>query len=133
MRIVTRIFNDDARSKMTKAGADAIVSGLRIGALRIASEMLRPHVVSVLDQMLRVPGDVRVQEIPVGPGGAGKTIDELDLQARAGVTVFAMREAPALEHRFNPPPDRVLREGDVLIACADPQQLATARKVAAAG
>ena len=133
MRIVTRIRQENIRSKLTKAGADAIVSSQRIGALRLASELLRPHVVSVLDVMLRQPGDVRVQEIPVGKGASGKTIEELQLPRRAGVIVFAMRQAGNLQHLFNPPSERVLQEGDVLIACADPDQLELARRIAATG
>ena len=133
MRIVTRIRQESIRPKLDKAGADAIVLSQRIGALRLAAEMLRPHVVSVLDVMLRQQGDVRVEEFPVGQGAAGKTIDELRLQYRAGVVVFAMRQAGSLQHLFNPPFDRVLQEGDVLIGCADPDQLVTARQVAATG
>jgi voltage-gated potassium channel len=133
MRIVTRIRQEDIRPKLVKAGADAIVSSQRIGALRLASEMLRPHVVSVLDVMLRQPGDVRVQEILVGQGAAGKTIDELQLQSRTGVIAFAMREAGSLQPLYNPPSDRVLQTGDVLIACADPDQLEIARCVATTG
>lgn len=130
-RIVTRLVNEEARQRLTKAGADAIVPMRRIGALRIASEMLRPHVVSVLDVMLREPGAMRVQEIPVGGKAAGKTLASLKLQERAGITVFAMREAGDLHHRFNPPPDCVLNEGDILIACAEPEQLTMARQIAA--
>jgi voltage-gated potassium channel len=133
MRIVTRIRHEGLRPKLNRAGADAIVSSQRIGALRIASEMLRPHVVSVLDVMLRQPGDVRVQEIPVGKAAEGKTIAELDLPTRAGVVVFAMREANDLSIIFNPPSDRLLRDGDVLIGCADPTQLEVARGVALSG
>jgi voltage-gated potassium channel len=133
MRIVTRMRQEDIRPKLVKAGADATVSSQRIGALRIASEMLRPHVVSVLDVMLRQPGDVRVQEILVGQGAAGKTLDELQLHRRAGVIPFAMREAGSLQHLYNPPSDRVLQDGDVLIACADPDQLEIARRVASIG
>jgi voltage-gated potassium channel len=133
MRIVTRIRQESIRPKLDKAGADAIVLSQRIGALRLASEMMRPHVVSVLDVMLRQQGDVRVEEFPVGQGAAGKTIDELRLQTRAGVIVFAMRQVGSLQHLFNPPSDRVLQEGDVLIGCADPDQLMIARRVTASG
>jgi voltage-gated potassium channel len=133
MRIVTRIRHESIRTKLDKAGADAIVLSQRIGALRLASEMLRPHVVSVLDVMLRQQGDVRVQEIPVGQGAVGKTIGQLQLQHRAGVTVFAMRQAGSLQHLFNPSFDRVLEEGDVLIACADPEQLKIAQSFAMTG
>ena len=133
MRVVTRIRHEHLRPKLERAGADAIVSSQRIGALRIASEMLRPHVVTVLDVMLRQPGDIRVQEIPIGQDAAGKTIHDLDLPKRVGVIPFAMREAGNMTIHFNPPSNRVLNDGDVLIACADPAQLESARHVATSG
>lgn len=133
MRIVSRLIADDANARLRKVGADAVVSTARIGALRIASEMLRPHVVSVLDAMLREPSPIRVQEVRVGPGAAGRTLQDLRMQARAGSIVFAMREAGTRRHVFNPPADRVLTEDDVLILCADPAQLEVARAIAETG
>src|SRR2546430_6938005 len=53
LRIVSRIMGEDSRAKLLKAGADAVVSNKAIGALRLASEMVRPRVVGVLDTMLR--------------------------------------------------------------------------------
>lgn len=130
LRIVSRLATEDARRKLLKAGADAVVSGRQIGALRLASEMLRPNVVSVLDAMLRAATDVRVEEIPVGAAVAGQPLAALQLEQRAGVTVFAMRETGTGQHVFNPASTRILREGDVLIACADADQLGLARRVA---
>lgn len=133
LRIVSRVSGDDARARLLKAGADAVVSNKSIGALRIASEMLRPHVVSVLDAMLREPSDVRVQEIPVGAGAAGRSLARLKFHERAGVIVFALRDAATQRHVFNPPAERSLAIGDVLIACADAAQLETARRIATEG
>lgn len=133
MRIVSRVATEESRPKLLKAGADAVVSNKSIGALRLASEMLRPHVVSFLDSMLREPQSMRVQEIPVGPAAAGRSLAALELQRRAGVIVFALREAETDRHCYNPPPDRKLRAGDVLIACADHEQLARVRQLVAEG
>ncbi|HEY2996760.1 MAG TPA: NAD-binding protein [Methylomirabilota bacterium] len=133
VRIVTRVGSEDSRSKLLRAGADAVVSSKTIGALRLASEMLRPHVVSVLDAMLREPSAVRVEEVPVGAAVAGRALGTLKLQERAGVIVFAMRAGTDRAHLFNPPPDRMLQVGDVLIACADHDQLEAMRKIAAEG
>jgi voltage-gated potassium channel len=133
LRIVSRISGDEARARLLKAGADAVVSNKSIGALRIASEMLRPHVVSVLDAMLREPSEVRVQEIPVGAGAAGQSLASLKFHERAGVIVFALRDATTQRHVFNPPAERPLVLGDVLIACADAAQLGTARRIAMEG
>ena len=133
LRIVARVSSEEARARLLKTGADAVVSSKSIGALRLASEMLRPHVVSVLDAMMREPSDVRVQEIPVGPGAAGQSLASLKFPERAGVIVFAMREAATHRHVFNPAPERPLVAGDVLIACADSTQLVTARRIAMEG
>jgi voltage-gated potassium channel len=133
MRIVTRVFNEESRIKLSRAGADAIVSSQRIGALRLASEMLRPHVVSFLDVMLRETRPIRVAEIPIGPGVVGKTLASLRMQERAGVIPFGLQEGTTKELIYNPLPTRILREGDVLIACADPDELAKARAVATSG
>lgn len=129
LRIVSRLVNDEAKHKLVRAGANGVVPMERIGALRLASEVLRPHVVSVLDVMLREPGLVRVQEIEVGEGAAGQTLKDLNLSDHAGVIIFALREGGTLRHVFNPPPDRVLAKGDVLIGCADPGQLEVARRI----
>ncbi len=133
VRIVTRVGSEDSRTKLLRAGADAVVSSKTIGALRLASEMLRPHVVSVLDAMLREPSAVRVEEVPVGAAVAGRTLGDLKLQERAGVIVFAMRAGADRRHVFNPPADRALQVGDVLIACADHEQLEALRKIASEG
>jgi voltage-gated potassium channel len=133
LRIVSRVAGEESRARFLKAGADAVVSNKAIGALRLASEMLRPHVVSVLDAMLREPSQTRVQEIPVGPGAAGQALAALKLQERAGIIVFALRESTTQRHFFNPPAERPLAAGDVLIACADAAQLEMARRIAQEG
>src|SRR3989441_2545383 len=51
MRIVTRAVAHDAGPKLLKAGAGAVVSMATIGALRLASAMVRPNVVDLLDAM----------------------------------------------------------------------------------
>lgn len=122
LRIVSRLVSDESGPKLLKAGADSVVSVPTIGALRIASAMIRPHVVTVLDAMLREPGGVRVQEIPVGRGGDGATLGSLRVRDRLGITVFALRDAATAQYHFNPSPDRVLRAGDILFACADAEQ-----------
>jgi voltage-gated potassium channel len=133
LRIVSRLIEDQSRPKLVRAGADVVVSIPTIGALRLASEMIRPHVVSILDAMIRETGSVRVQEIPVGAGGAGRSLRDLRLPELVGITVFALREAEGNRHRFNPPADRPLIVGDVLIACADHDQLAAARRIVTEG
>ena len=134
IRIVTRVIAEEARTRMLKAGADSVVSNNLIGGLRMASEMLRPHVVSFLDAMLRHAGNVRVQEIQVPAGPAvGRSLAELRIQERIGVAVFSMRAAANGSYHFNPTPTTRVAEGDVLIACADADQLERFRELMARG
>jgi voltage-gated potassium channel len=133
LRIVSRVMVDESRTKLARAGADAVVSHKAIGALRLASEMLRPNVVSVLDAMLRARTSVRVEEVAVGSGVAGRTLGALRLPERVGVTVFALRDTRTQDHHFNPSADHVLTAGEVLIACMDPAQLEAARRVVTEG
>jgi hypothetical protein len=45
--------------------------------------------------------------------------------------VFALRERETGQYRFNPAPDCPLQSGDVLFACADPDQLSAAVRIVA--
>ena len=133
MRIVTRAVAHDAGPKLLKAGAGAVISMAAIGALRLASAMVRPNVVDLLDAMLREPSATRVQEVTVGPAVAGQTLSELKLQERTGVIVFALREAATQHHVFNPPQERVLQVRDVLMGCANTEQLAALQRIVTEG
>jgi len=53
IRIVARCTDLRFTDKLLRAGANSTVSPNRIGGLRLASEVLRPHVVSFLDLMLK--------------------------------------------------------------------------------
>ncbi|MDA8404414.1 MAG: potassium channel family protein, partial [Desulfobacteraceae bacterium] len=83
IRIVTRMTDPKIEPKFRKAGADSVVSPNFIGALRMASEMIRPAAVDFLDQMLRSgEGNLRIHELTIRPHSplAGKTISESGLK-----------------------------------------------------
>jgi voltage-gated potassium channel len=133
IRIISRLTDEQSRSKFIRAGADVVVSENLIGGLRMASEMLRPHVVSFLDAMLRETGSVvRVEEIqiPAESPWVGQTLAETQIRERVGVVIFGLREATSGRYVFNPNPTARLSAGDVLIGCADRDQLATLRRLA---
>jgi voltage-gated potassium channel len=133
LRIVSRVVAEESRHKLVKAGADAVVSSNLIGGLRMASEMLRPHVVSFLDSMLRETEAtaVRVEEVQVPPTSpwVGRTLEETRIREKVGVVVFGVREAATGKYLLNPAPTFRLGPGDVLIGCADRNQLASLRSL----
>lgn len=130
IRIISRITNNKIEPKLRKAGADGVVSPNFIGALRMASEMIRPTAVNFLDQMLRSSvGNVRIHDLKISDRSriSGKTIMESDLKNRFNLLVLGTKE-PDGQITFNPPPSHLLKQGTTLIVMGDIQNIKKARQ-----
>ncbi len=132
VRIIARCADARMGDKLIRAGASTAVSPNMIGGMRMASELIRPHVVGFLDLMLREKSKtLRVEEISVREGSswAGKTIHETEIHRRFELLALAVRNAAgAME--YNPHGDTVLRSGDVLIVMGNVDQVWKAREAA---
>jgi len=134
IRIVARC-SDEAKfsDRLLKAGADSTVSPNRIGGLRLASEVLRPHVVEFLDLMLKEQSHtLRVDqiEIPKGSGWSGLSLDHLNLKSRHGLMPLAVKNSGARQSPaflVNPPGEQVLRDGAIVIVMGDINDVKRAR------
>src|SRR3954447_19879492 len=83
IRIVTRCTDLKYSERMMKAGANSVVSPNLIGGMRLASEVLRPHVVGFLDLMLREQSrTLRIEEIvvPTNSPWIGKSLGDIALR-----------------------------------------------------
>ena len=119
IKIVARCTLLDNIEKMKKAGADSVISPNFIGGLRMASEMIRPHVVSFLDTMLRDKDkNLRVEEIAVPQKFIGKQVAELNLKQLKQTLLLAIKTSAADDWIHAPPDDYVLREKDTMIFMA---------------
>ncbi|RMD86923.1 MAG: TrkA family potassium uptake protein, partial [Calditrichaeota bacterium] len=106
-------------SKIKKAGADAVISPTYIGALRMASEMLRPTVVSFLDTMLReTDSNLRIEEIPIGCM-AGQTVQSLNLSRFEHTLLLAIKKPQGW--LYNPPANYVVQPEEKLICMTTPE------------
>ena len=117
-RVVARCHEIRNTEKLRKAGADAIVSPDFTGGLRIASAMIRPHVVSFLDQMLKSDENLRVEEVVVPSGFSEKPISQLSLPDRNHI-MLAVRDGSSWI--FNPEENHPLRPGMTLVIMATPE------------
>lgn len=118
-RVVARCNDLRNVEKMRKAGADAIVSPNFTGGMRIASAMLRPHVVSFLDEMLRSDNHLRVEELTVPSTFRPRPFANLDNLRSDHYILLAVRTGN--NWVFNPQESFVLQAGHILVAMASVQ------------
>ncbi len=118
VRVVARCNDIRNVEKLRKAGADAIVSPNFTGGMRIASAMLRPHVVSFLDEMLRSDTGLRIEEIRVPDTFVTGKLGDIHQNRSDHYVLLAVRMGSHWE--FNPSRDFQLQAGHTLIAMASP-------------
>ena len=123
LQIVARANEIHAAHKLERAGANTVVSPTEIGALRMASCMIRPHVVNFLDVMIREHElTLRMEEveIPEGSAVAGQSIADSGIHQRTGLMVIAINTQGKFV--FNPTGTQTFHVGDALIVLGTPEQ-----------
>jgi voltage-gated potassium channel len=133
VRIVARSAELKFADRMLRAGANATVSPSQIGGLRMASELIRPHVVGFLDLMLKEQGKtLRVEEIEVKPSSpwSGSALHDLNLKGRYNLLVLGLKR-PAVENAMelvvNPPDNAMVDRQAIIIAMGDVKDIQRAR------
>lgn len=119
------------KNKLLKAGANAVVCPQSIGGLRMASEMIRPSVVSFLDRMLRdTQKTIRIEEIFIKEGSSlvGKTIQDSNLKDKYNLLVLSTVHLGKVV--YNPPADTALEPGLTLIVLGNNQEVRQAQELA---
>lgn len=122
VRIVAATESTDARTKLVAAGADAVVNPGRIGGLRMASELVRPTVVTFLDQMLRVgSGSLRIEEavVPDGLPEPPPTLEDVRFGEIPETMLMAIRPPDGSGFNFDPDPAIPLAPGMTLVVMAE--------------
>jgi len=127
LRIVAKVTEDSAETKLKRAGADTIVSPSFIGGMRLASELVRPSVVQFLDRMRSQ--DLRVEEVPIPDGSSllGAALRDTGIRNQTNVLVLAVRE-PDGSYSYNPGPTFLLAAGQTLVVLCRTEDLNQLRK-----
>lgn len=118
IRVISKAIEEESEQKIRMAGADSVVMPNFIGGLRMASELIRPSVVSFLDVMLRSKEKtIRIDELSISDSSSykNKTLRETGILSRKDVTVVALRNGATDTYEFNPPADTALTVGDTVI------------------
>lgn len=118
VRVVARCHDVKNIEKTRRAGADEIVSPDFTGGLRLVSAMVRPHVVSFLDEMLKSEDKLRMEEIAIPHGFSGKPLSSMNSNSRDYVVMAIQQHGKWL---FNPAAQHIVHEDDVLMVMTTPE------------
>jgi voltage-gated potassium channel len=126
--IVARAAEEDAESKLIKAGATAVVSPYSFAGQRIARTLMRPRVQRFIDTAfspLAEGGlDLQVEELRISEkcAMANQTFAQVDAERRFGVIILAIRRKDG-HLEFNPGREGSAAPGENLIAIGDTEAL----------
>ncbi len=134
---MARAAEESSARKLLKAGADRVISPYQIAGRRMASVILRPTVMNFLDVVVE-GGDVamRLEEVRVAAGSAmvGKELAASGIGKQTGAVIVGIHGpdgSPRVDRRADTPLSTVLlREGDVLIALGNEEQIASLKAFA---
>jgi voltage-gated potassium channel len=124
LRIVSRCNDTRNLDKIRRAGADSVVALDYIGGLRMASEMVRPHVTTFLDKMLRDrESSIRVEEVHVPHHSPyiGSPVGAIDFKTIGNILLVAVRTHDG-SWLYNPYPDAILEKDMSLIVMSKPEE-----------
>lgn len=126
VRVVVRLHDIRNTKKARRAGADEIVSPDFTGGMRIASAMVRPHVVNFMDKMLHSDEGLRVEEVVV-PNDFNTTPLATLIPKSRDYLLMAIQENG--KWLFNPADDHPVQGGATLVMMANPEGRAHIEKL----
>ena len=115
--IVGRAEGEDSRAKLTRAGADRVISPYHLGGLQLAQTALRPAVVDFVQLATSSDNmDLNLEQVHIAERSAlaGRNLVDASLRQRYGVVVVGIRRADG-RMEFNPAPETAIHAGDDLV------------------
>ncbi len=129
--IVARANYEDSEPKLRRAGADRTILPYRISGKRMVTMLMRPNVADFLDEVSHAGGlELLLEQVEIASTSplVGKTVHEVELGRRLGVTVLACRSTNGV---FCPPgPETVLQPNSLIIALGTRDRLRTLKELA---
>ncbi|WP_047982953.1 potassium channel family protein [Ornithinibacillus californiensis] len=117
-RITVKAQNDYHAKILNKIGAHQVVHPERDMGRRIAHSIISNNIVDYLE----LSDDHSIVEVKAGNKMAGKSIIELDIRAKFGCTVVAIKQGPHIN--VSPTPDDILTRDDILVVVGADKDIA---------
>lgn len=114
-----------AEIKLMRAGADKVISPYFLGGRKMAQFIVRPNVIDFIELTMYTSSlGLSLEEILVSKGASivGKTLIETDIRKEHDIIVIGIKPSDT-EMVFNPTPDTVINDGDILIVLGEKDQI----------
>jgi voltage-gated potassium channel len=125
LKIIARASEEEATSKLLRAGASQVLSPYFFVGSRIAQLLLRPNVLDFIDTAFGTERlDVEIGEVRVDAKSmlVGKKLGDAAIRQQADVIVLGVKPADGTL-LFNPAPEAIIRASDTLIVIGSDSQL----------
>ena len=133
IHIVARAAEEQAESKLIRAGANRVVAPTIIGGHRMAMALTKPAVGDFLDSVTANHLELGFEQLEVDPGSrlVGRRLRESVIRSELNVVIVSIRRNDG-EIIFNPSGETTIEGGDMLIAIGNAESLARLSAVARA-
>jgi len=121
--VVCKAHDDTHRKVLEKLGADRIVIPEQENATRLARSLSTPNVLDYIE----LSEDYGIVEVPAPAAWYGKTLKELNVRAKLGANILAIRRNGGMN--VSPAADFAILEGDVVVVLGDSRALDAVRKL----
>jgi voltage-gated potassium channel len=124
LHIVARAVEEQAESKLIKAGANRVVAPTITGSHRMAQALMRPAVADFMDSLAADNLDLSFEQMEVAPGSvySGRKLRDTNILSELNVIIVAIRRRNG-QMTFNPSGDVILDAGDILITIGRAESL----------
>lgn len=121
--IVCKAHDNTHRRILEKLGADRIVIPEQENAARLAKSLSSPNLLDYIE----LSEDYSIVELPAPQSWIGKTLRELNVRAKLGVNILAVRRDGRMD--VSPAADFSFQSGDVVVVLGDTKALKAVQKL----
>lgn len=121
--LVCKAHDDVHRRVLQKLGADRVVIPEQENAARLAKSLSSPNLLDYIE----LSEDYSIVELPAPKTWVGKNLKELNVRAKLGVNILAVRRDGKMD--VSPAAEFAFAEGDIVVVLGDTKALETLQKL----
>ncbi len=121
--VICKAHDATYRKVLEKLGADRVIIPEQEQAQRLAKSLSTPNVLDYIE----LSDECGIIEMPVPEGWIGKDLRQLDIRAKLGVSILAIRRNNKVQASLSP--DTAFLKADVLVVLGDNQALKKVQKL----